>query len=607
MVNLYDNYKQAKVVNLIPDNSQALMKMAMMAQQQDSEYNDQVDKLMLDFEKNAGVPIKSSIDRDKYYQRYNSAKSKIGEILSDNSIDSRSKYRSVMSTVSNFANDPLIKNIQLGSKNMVESLAKIDDEIFLSRANSFAENYDTENMGLFSRAFTDKFDWSDLIKKASDNIKPTTLNSKGMPDPRGEFEGTYEGDISSFIENNAADFYNTSSAKDYYGIMYHEMSPEERLNQFKSDYNAKIPRKRAEMSQIGIMNYQDRLSRQRERERMEAEARNKDPEINFPTVVAHDYASSLLRSTVKARLNEQLNKGLQLTDSSGKPITAELISMMDSNPMTTYSVLNSLQKNSAMRIDEFPMQSMMSLEANNFVDNSLRKNSSGNAYFVPGDPSMVYGVKTIYNERNGNYASFKIGDADDYLSRVVRTGKVYVPEYAAGTMYKVATPSGSIGAVVKASLGSSDDALMYTNQVVSSGTGTKINYTRKDIQEAIDKFVENGVITDNNRRGSFTYSDIYKALNVKGKMTDAQKREISKIEKASGDIIINISIPEDADKDGNAKSVKSMVKSKEKLRYNMTINAPIVVEQFNPMQSGTNILSASKAGGSVKPGQTVIN
>lgn len=203
MVNLYDNYQQSKVMNLIPDNSRALLK------QQGQGMKDQavVEKEINDMYNKYNFPLASKIDAAKVATKFESYAKVADGLVNNENLSPDEKLVGILKVNRAVKSDKEISDIAESNKVMLEEKKKVAPSLRPYMERNVFPGLETPNDGtIWSGDFSmdpDK-EWA-----AAQSELRNAVSAQDVPGTKGKEEGVSSVDVESYMKKNVFDLLNS--------------------------------------------------------------------------------------------------------------------------------------------------------------------------------------------------------------------------------------------------------------------------------------------------------------------------------------------------------------------------------------------------------------
>ena len=600
MVNLYDSYKQSRLINSIPDTSASMMKYAMHTQEKDEAYQNQIDKSMGGFAEAINVPILSRADRETFNREVESARSQIEGTLKDPSLDARAKYSSINERIRSFSSNPLIANIISGAKMANEQLARGGDPAIQQMYRSFAEDtWDTSKMGVFNRPFNDKYSPILVADKISKMIPDQHYDRSLNPsDPLSStYVGVSEKTMNDYLSKNIESFYRAEGGNFYYEMAYPDLNEAERMEIFKSDVsNAFTPH-------LGI-SPAVRKGGADGAGGAGGGAADRDPMVPKPSIWATQMTGAFKEAAVAIAKNA---KGS--IDVGGKQMTAEEIESLNDPVLYSSIIKNARASGVGLSVSRVSPQTIIDkADAQEIIGKKFISYKTQNGNFV--GPTHSSDIQPVLFSQGRNLVSFVRDSRVNKLLHDLHTNQSALSTVNnALSMRLTVNPDGNIAAIYNVTIGNNNPALYDFMDAYVSAIGVKDNtfggkvFSRDILKTAIARLYENRSIKvagATTGRSTFTMHDILVAALGKDSPALSILKEYPNITLTFNNVNVGVNRKgEVIKKDRDGKKSDHGIPD---VSFSVNTSFPVSHFIFDPTTSGTPVSNT----GSVRSGQTIF-
>lgn len=473
MVNLYDSYKQANIINYIPDSSAALMKAAEKRIEEYQAYEDKANEASFKLGEMKGVSIYSNPDKMYFDSKMAEAEEAISNVWSKPGSSPRTAYRDIMRIMSGLQGDRNMMNILKTAKNTEEFAGKVQDPELAEMYDNMSISYDTVGSGkplMYPAAA--KPNWEEERKAAEAIIKPRAMNADGTPNLKGDYFGMSQGMIDEFLAGDHPE--NMYRDKGYYHFYEYRAGGDKDLakEMFLRDFAAQL-KPSVTLSDLGKADEADRRKRTRDAaEEAAKNNRNTDPEkVSLITFMSDSYArfasDDFLHITKDNEVYGEVEKNGVKTRVDK---TNEAIDILSKNPASVYSLMPKIKiKNGENKMVGMPVPAYM---VNGLASTYLRraKDSDGNTMLaITSNMSTSVSPALIQEGRSRRGSDVSLvtnSKASHYLSKAI-VGMGASPVNNTGSMrVSYNLESGGMAMTVSdVGIGGSDNAVLYLNEM----------------------------------------------------------------------------------------------------------------------------------------------
>lgn len=552
MVTLYDSYRQARLVNSVPDNTRAMQQALMHFDEQNRRYDDATHEALSKFNQISGTPIVSEVDAQTFSRKYSEAESQINAIVADPHKNARVKHREINQVIGSFTGDQVVANIIQGSANASKSLMETRDPALRISAEDYARNWDTEKDGLFTRNFNEQFNIFEDATNIKRFMEPKHYDASGkvVGPASSTLYGVSDLSIDEFLDANIENLYRSNpGAVMRYDLMLRGESEEAKVQAYRDDLRRLI-QPRLELSD------QEKARQAAARSRAEkaaaATAATGPRTVPIATVYATNVAG-LQTANIARKVTEVAGQGVRITNSTGKPISQTDLS----DTRETYLAIRNLNR-AGKPIRTFSMDKLNPGESSRIRSNAF---SEENDQFVPGISSPVNAV--VVSGNSVTYPNTPI--ASKHLNELLADKRIILTSGNAGHLALSPTPNGEVAAVYKARIDGNDSEEFLFHYVQEMGGSRWAN--REFFENAIMNL---GKASDRKTRTTpYTLREIY--------LAGAGETANPNVEKALSRLnSIEINVTRYPIKNSRTKST-------------FNISLPISQAIFDPLQSGIDI------------------